>query len=117
MITLDELINFVGQRLRGLRKAKGWTQEKFAEESGHQASYIAGVERGERNITLDTLEKLLLVLEVKPATFFSVSEEDNLLENLKAHVSLLSTRSHSEVELINKISQEIFETIDSQIKK
>lgn len=116
MITLDQLINFVGQRLRGLRKAKGWTQEKFAEESGHQTSYIAGVERGERNITLDTLEKLLVVLEVKPSTFFSVSEGDKLDENLKAHVSLLSTRSHTEVNLINKISQDIFAAIDSKTK-
>ncbi|WP_152679707.1 helix-turn-helix domain-containing protein, partial [Paenibacillus sp. IHB B 3415] len=47
----------VGSRIRELRKAKGWTQEQLAEAASLHYSYIGGVERGDRNISLETLEK------------------------------------------------------------
>ncbi|MET1168220.1 helix-turn-helix transcriptional regulator, partial [Bacillus velezensis] len=49
----------VGNRIRELRKAKGWTQEQLAEAAGLHYSYIGGVERGDRNISLETLEKII----------------------------------------------------------
>lgn len=42
-----------------LRKAKGWTQEQLAEAAGLHYSYIGGIERGDRNISLETLEKII----------------------------------------------------------
>ncbi|AIX08017.1 MULTISPECIES: helix-turn-helix domain-containing protein [Bacillus] len=104
---MNELILFVGHKIRDLRKAKGWTQENFAEKSGFQSSYIAGVERGERNITLDTLDRLLEVLEITPSMFFFT--ENIQLAKLKEHTEFLSTRSISEIELINQISKVVLE--------
>ncbi|MCY7537577.1 helix-turn-helix domain-containing protein [Bacillus pumilus] len=46
---MDQLIKFVGSRLKELRKTQGWTQERLSQESGINSSYIADVERGERN--------------------------------------------------------------------
>ncbi|MCL2594439.1 MAG: helix-turn-helix domain-containing protein [Promicromonosporaceae bacterium] len=48
----------VGGALRDLRLARRQTQEGTAEALGVTARYYAGVERGERNLTLDTLERL-----------------------------------------------------------
>jgi transcriptional regulator with XRE-family HTH domain len=41
-----------GKRVRQLRKARGWSQEKLAERTNRHWTYIGGVERGEPNPTL-----------------------------------------------------------------
>ncbi|MER3114848.1 helix-turn-helix domain-containing protein [Bacillus altitudinis] len=59
---MDQLIKFVGSRLKELRKTQGWTQERLSQESGINPSYIADVERGERNITLKSFDRLINAL-------------------------------------------------------
>jgi transcriptional regulator with XRE-family HTH domain len=56
-----------GKRLAELRKNKGWSQEKLALESGLARSYLGGVERGQRNLSLVNICKLADTLEVKPS--------------------------------------------------
>lgn len=56
-----------GKRLAELRKAKGWSQEALALESGIARSYLGGVERGQRNIALVNICRLAETLEVKPS--------------------------------------------------
>ncbi|WP_084009562.1 helix-turn-helix domain-containing protein [Pandoraea oxalativorans] len=41
-----------GDHLARLRKARGWSQEKLALESGLARSYVSGIERGRRNVAL-----------------------------------------------------------------
>ena len=52
------LLRKFGNRVRQLRKAKGWSQEQLAEESGLHTNYIGGIERGERNLSLINLDRL-----------------------------------------------------------
>lgn len=54
-----------GKRLRELREAKGMTQEALAHEADLDRSYVSSVERGERNISLENIERLALALDVK----------------------------------------------------
>jgi transcriptional regulator with XRE-family HTH domain len=42
----------LGERIRNLRKKRGWTQEIMAEKIGMDRSFIADLERGKRNITI-----------------------------------------------------------------
>ena len=56
-----------GQRLAEIRKAKNWSQERLALESGIARSYLGGVERGQRNIALLNIVKLAETLGVAPA--------------------------------------------------
>lgn len=53
-----------GRRLAEIRRAKGWSQEKLALESGLARSYLGGVERGKRNIALLNICRLADTLEV-----------------------------------------------------
>jgi transcriptional regulator with XRE-family HTH domain len=45
-----------GKHVRELRKAKGFSQEAFAAHCGLDRTYIGGIERGERNVSLRNIE-------------------------------------------------------------
>lgn len=60
-----------GDAVRRLRQDQGLTQEKLAEAAGIDRSYLAGVESGVRNISLDAIVKLANGLAVPPADLFA----------------------------------------------
>jgi transcriptional regulator with XRE-family HTH domain len=62
----------LGGRIRQLREAKGWNQERFAAEADIDRSYAHGLEHGRRNITVLKLLQIAKTLGVKVADFFSV---------------------------------------------
>ena len=53
-----------GKRVIELRKIKGITQEELAYRCDIQRSYIGVIERGEKSVTLNTIEKIAAGLEV-----------------------------------------------------
>lgn len=53
-----------GRRVRKLRKEKGLSQEAFALECGLDRTYIGGIERGERNVTLRNIEVIATALDM-----------------------------------------------------
>lgn len=59
-----------GDRVRELRKLHGWTQEEFALHVGLDRSYVGGVERGERNISLENICLIAKGLGVPAAQLF-----------------------------------------------
>ncbi len=74
----ESLKRRLGRNLRALRIARGLTQEKLAEELNVTQRYLAGIERGERNLTLDSIESLAVQLEVAALSLLggTVSEQD-----------------------------------------
>lgn len=60
----------MGQRIRELRKARGYAQEAFAIEAGLDRSYYGGIERGERNVAAINLMLLAQKLEVPVGELF-----------------------------------------------
>ena len=61
-----ELVQF-GSTVRKLREAKDWTQEQLAEKAGLDQTYISGIERGERNLTILSIAKLAKALKTTAA--------------------------------------------------
>jgi len=57
-----------------LRLAKGWSQEVCAEKCGLHRTYIGAVERGERNITLATLDAIAAALKVAPTELLTKAQ-------------------------------------------
>lgn len=60
----------VGQRIRELRKAKGFSQEGFAHEVGLDRTYMGSVERGERNIAALNLMRIAKALKIEIGELF-----------------------------------------------
>jgi transcriptional regulator with XRE-family HTH domain len=61
-----ELQRVVGRNLRTYRVEKGLSQEAFADLLGWHRTYVGGVERGERNLTLRSIERIAVLLGVDP---------------------------------------------------
>ena len=55
---LSEIAKQIGQRIRNYRIKQGFSQEKLAELSGVHPTYIGQLERGEKNATLESIEKI-----------------------------------------------------------
>lgn len=53
-----------GDRVRELRTAQGLSQEVLAQKAGLHRTYIGGIERGERNISLENILKIASALSV-----------------------------------------------------
>ncbi|WP_254126855.1 helix-turn-helix transcriptional regulator [Aquihabitans sp. G128] len=56
----------VGANIRRVRKAQGLSQETFGESVGWHRTFVGAVERGERNLTLRTVERISDQLGVHP---------------------------------------------------
>lgn len=59
-----------GNRVRQIRRKAGLSQEELALLAQLDRSYIGGVERGERNVSLINIHKIAHALKVRPETFF-----------------------------------------------
>jgi transcriptional regulator with XRE-family HTH domain len=55
---------FLGQRLRALRKQRALSQERLGERSGLSGKFIGEVERGEKSISVDSLYRVAVALDV-----------------------------------------------------
>jgi transcriptional regulator with XRE-family HTH domain len=66
-----DLQRTVGENLRAYRAERGLIQEAFAQLLGVHRTYMGGLERGERNLTLRSLERLAARLEVDPVALLS----------------------------------------------
>ena len=60
-----------GANVRAWREAAALSQEELAERLGLHRTYVGGVERGERNLTLRTVERIATKLDVDPVQLLS----------------------------------------------
>ncbi len=67
----NDIKSFFGGRVRELRKLRGWSQEDFAFRIGLDRSYLGGVERGERNVSIENIARIAATLDVEIAELFA----------------------------------------------
>lgn len=67
----DALLVRMGDRIRKLRKKRGWTQAEMAERVGIDRSFLADVERGKRNVSILNLFLIAKGLKVSLSQLFS----------------------------------------------
>lgn len=71
---MPDIRKLVGSKIRDYRKTKGLSQDQLGEICGFHFSYIGGVERGERNISIENISKIANALDVEPKMLFDFDE-------------------------------------------
>ena len=86
----NELSAEIGQRLRVYRQLIKMTQEELAEKAGMHQTYIGQVERGEKNLTISSLQKITRSLNISiSAVFDDVEELADAPENIALNATIL----------------------------
>lgn len=111
-----DLTKRVGMNIRAIRKSQNLTIDELAEKCDFQSPYLSDVERGERNITLQTLNKILDALNVGPGKVLipsnigeneSVDVREQLIQLL---LDTLEDKNEGDLRMLLNISNEIFKT-------
>lgn len=64
----------LGQRIKSLRHEQKISQEELAARSALDRTYVAGIESGQRNPTIESIQKVALGLGISLAQFFDSEE-------------------------------------------
>ncbi len=105
---MSDITKTVGQRIRNYRNQRGLSQEKLAEISGCHPTYIGQIERGEKNATIESIEKISSALGISLATLFEkIGDEGSRNDIPLKCYELLQSKSEAEQEKLFKIISEI----------
>jgi transcriptional regulator with XRE-family HTH domain len=66
----------IGKAIRRLRALAGYSQEAFADVCKLHRTYIGAIERGEKNLTTDTIERIAKSLKITPFELFREAEKE-----------------------------------------
>ncbi len=91
---MDRRIAF-GKRLKATRNSLGYSQERLAELAGLHRTYVGGVERGERNISLINIWQVADALGIDPSALFAPSGEPSALDLPRSRSSALGANRKS----------------------
>ena len=70
-----ELLKFFGSKVQHIRLQKGLSQESLAELTDLDRTYISSVERGQRNVSLINIYRLITALNCQPHELFPAQEK------------------------------------------
>lgn len=109
---MNTITQSVGLRIRTYRQRCGMTQEELAEKAEVHHTYIGQVERGEKNLTIVTLEKILSALGVTFTEFFEHLDFCKSNETTASQCyDIINSKSPSQQEKIYRLLCDIDELI------
>lgn len=83
---MDDIKALLGKRIRDLRKQRGLSQEELGWKSELHFTYIGAVERGEKNCSIITLEKLSKGLEISIKELFDIPFHEPDINMIKKEI-------------------------------
>ncbi len=105
---MKNLAKLVGQRIRNYRTQKGLSQEKLAELSGCHPTYIGQIERGEKNATLESIEKISSALHIPLSQLFEKLGDGEAARSIALECyEFIAAKSKPEQEQLYKLLLEI----------
>ena len=104
-----EIAKAVGQRIRNYRTRAGYSQEQLAEMSGCHPTYIGQLERGEKNATIESIDKIATALNLPMSRLFEqLGGQDAGIRNIPLECyEFLSAKTPDEQEQLFKILLEM----------
>ena len=106
---MSEIAKAIGQRIRNYRTNQGLSQEKLAELSGCHPTYIGQLERGEKNATIESIEKISLALNIPLSQLFEKlgGQESERRDIPLACYDFLSAKTKEDQEQLYRILLEL----------
>ena len=104
---MSDIAKIIGQRIRNYRTQKGLSQEKLAELAGCHPTYIGQLERGEKNATLESVEKIASAMDISlSALFDKVGKSGSNIIAAKCY-DLVASKNEAEQKQLYKMLQEM----------
>jgi transcriptional regulator with XRE-family HTH domain len=100
---MKDLAKIIGQRIRNYRTQLGLSQEKLAELAGCHPTYIGQLERGEKNATVESMDKIATSLKIPLSKLFeNLGGEHGSQRNipLECYEFLLTKRPEEQEQII-----------------
>ena len=101
----------VGKRIREIRNSQKISQQELGERADLNYKFVGGIERGERNPSIETLRKVAHGLKVEVGELFrfetgrQLSERDRLLHSI---IGLLGDKTSKELKLARRMLLSLF---------
>ena len=104
---MSDIEKIIGQRIRNYRTQKGLSQEKLAELAGCHPTYIGQLEHGEKNATLESVEKIASAMGISLSELF-----DKLGKSCGNNIAakcydLVASKNEAEQKQLYKMLQEM----------
>ncbi|OMD12609.1 helix-turn-helix transcriptional regulator [Paenibacillus sp. FSL E2-0274] len=106
---MSDVVKRVGDRIRHIRKEKGLSQEQLAERAGLHNNYVGQVERGEKNLTIETLEKIVSGLDISLEEMFRFLDPMEQQDVLGEIVRLLTERPVQDQEMALQLLKSVLD--------
>lgn len=102
---MTDIKKLLGAKISRIRKEKGYSQIQFAEMLGLSTNALSIIETGNGFLTSETLEKILLKLELEPDELFSfggIKSEEELYKNIIKNLETIKSE-RTKLVIIDKL--------------
>jgi len=113
MVNVSEQVRI---KVKEYRKRAGLTQEELAFRADMHVSFVSEIERGVKKPSIESLGKLLSVLNVSFREFFDFEVKVKPCSAIEKLLNELHSRSEREIELIHGLTKQIL-TFEDEGKK
>lgn len=104
---VSDIAKIIGQRIRNYRTQKGLSQEKLAELAGCHPTYIGQLERGEKNATLESVEKIASAMDISLSELFDKLGKSGSNNIAAKCYDLVASKNEAEQKQLYKMLQEM----------
>ena len=104
---MSDIAKIIGQRIRSYRTKKGLSQEKLAELAGCHPTYIGQLERGEKNATLESVEKIASAMDISLSELFDKLGKSGGNNIAAKCYDLVASKNEAEQKQLYKMLQEM----------
>lgn len=109
---MTELSLLLGERIRLRREFLGLSQEAAAFKAGLHAAHYGMIERGKKQATIPTIEKIAGALDVSISELFDFNTRSDTADLTKAVEFYIKNRSNDEQQAILNVVKEITDLLD-----
>ena len=114
---MENIKFIIGQRIRNYRIQKNLSQEQLSELANCHPTYIGQLERGEKNATLESIQKVAQALNIPLSQLFEKIEEKQNEESIPLQIyDFFSSKKKKEQKYLYQILKEIDDYKNSNLK-